>query len=71
MLRRTSQEFPQRASRLAGARALTRGAPRCPKTPTRVFGRACAWVDVELVLSASIEAKRSAVAPLRALLSSS
>ena len=62
VLRRTSQEVPQRVSRLAAARALTRGARRCSKTPTRVFGRACAWVDVELVLIASIEAKCSAAA---------
>jgi len=62
VLRRTSAQFPQRVSRLAAARALTRGARRCSKTPTRVFSRACAWVDVELVAIASIEAKRSAVA---------
>ena len=61
MLRRTSAEFPQRVSRLGVARALVRGAWHCSKTPTRVFGRACAWVDVELVLIASIAVKRSAV----------
>ena len=57
-LRRTSPQFPQRVSRLAAARALTRAARRCSKTPTRVFGRACAW---ELVVIAIIAAERSAV----------
>ena len=60
MRRRTPADFPQRVSRLAAARAPTRAARRCSKPPTRVFGRACAWADVEWVPSASIAAERSA-----------